>query len=97
MDQSEDEHGDWSFGLNHVARGYNIAICPGTYYHHYTNPNGMYHGMDHKKQQDLYKKLLMNHIEKFRTSSQNYIRKESNGHELISGGKLYVEDKYRSH
>lgn len=90
-----DLHGDWGFALNHMAKGHSIYIVPGTYYYHRYNPDGMYISIarDPAKMRRLkhqYRDLLMRHIERFDRESQLAIRRASDGHELISSGKLRV-------
>jgi glycosyltransferase involved in cell wall biosynthesis len=86
---STDAHGDWMFGYKHTAEGFDIGICPDTFYWHQQVPGSMYFSVNLKEWYEQIRQALVGRISKFDDNSQKLIlESKTNGHELINSGKL---------
>lgn len=85
---TEDAQGDWGFGFKHVALGYPIAICPGTFYWHQNTENSMWYNIVQAKWHQQVTNTLLKYIDKFDADSRKLIESGQNGYRLINDGKL---------
>jgi Predicted glycosyltransferases len=87
---NEDYHEAWGFGFRHVAAGYSIWICPGTYYNHRVC-SGNYERLPKTKIQEAMWNRLNDIRDRFTEDTVHILDTEKNGSKIISSEALKLK------